>query len=1233
MSKKLFLMFAAILMVFAFASSNAVAGEATTVYLELTKQTTAPYDPSPIRGRVSLIDAAGTLATTFNGQSIADATLVISSLTFGNDVGVSIDSYTTPVSALTFAAAPLTIDLDSAWHEFALSYNDIAEVGNDVLRATLKSGTTTISADMAITVKGPMANCYVVRSGGIAASALPAVLDPIPNPQNDKGLSRRAGDFVPIDVFAAYGADTDGDGDVDEFIFTDQLPAGAENVSISGGASASVVLVAGHVATTIQVTSLGLASTLASNNTMALQLAAAQNVLDNGKTITWTASSSIVGEIGTKCGDVNTDEQVDLCGQNTFGNIANLTLDAGVSATFSSDTSLFFPDLIQTVNLVGLPITSVANTGATEGFLASGSVSPLDAIYYLPDWTTKQSTFKVNGDGSGDVVYGALIGFDAYKNPAPFVEGGTATFTLLTTAGAPAITAISPWATGSGSTLIAAASSFFVPFQATVNVTGLYVDPTSSPVAASVISTINSAAKGVTFAIAQNVTAMPTTPPFPVVAAQAGGKGIVVGVTGTSQENSFELRVIKQTGSVVKVNKEGEATGATSVAIPLKKAADNTAEQKVAFYTTVADLNLHYIFTGDSTKTIFAFKDPVTARVEPADPGDFPPSAVSAGVTKAGAIIDNDIEEVSTCTFGVSDAFGNSYKFAPGGTTVTTIEDSDATATVFLEDGTTPFPGAKASIDNNDVSVQFSFDEVPAGATTAILKVTAGSASAQTIINVRSLQQTVLANPFIAINGINDTPVVLNFGDQNGALIAPVIGKSPGCLDPGYDVDIETVDGSLTGIGETKTLTTAAPKATFTAKPNTGKTIMTIAADGGDAKATNTTLTLDFNADFEPPVIGAVTAGSCSINIACTDNKALNLTGSVVTVKKSSGEDITATLERTDTGNGTPTGSIQFTKLPGVDTYILDIVLKDKANNTTTGQRSATVTTCEQPACAGVNPTFGRIGNTLDVVITGTNTNFGATSVVTFSSADVTVNSQNATSATSITANITIAASATNATKCDVTVTSGSEVVTCAQAFELTTITDITCASVEPASVTAGETKDVVITLTNVDLTGLTGTVAFGCTGVTVNSSTVTSATTITANITVAKTAQTCTGDVTITGVSDVGVVCKNAFSVEALPACTITVDPSTVVTGFFLPRTYTITVTAGDSCVFDDTTTVTFTGNVTIVGTPVISGNTATVKIRTRPVILGGKGANTLTVTTGAQTATATLTVKGLFF
>jgi len=723
MSKKIFLVFAAILMVFAFAGSKAVAGNATAVYLELSKQTTSPYDPSPIRGRATFIDAAGVLATTFDDQPIADASLVISSSTFGSDVLVSPDSYTTPAAGLAFSAAPRTIDLDSAWHEFALNYNGVPEIGNDTLRATLKLGTKTLIAELPIVVTGPMANCYVVRSGGIESTSLPAVLDPIPNPGADGGFPRRAGANVPIDVFAAYGVDTDGDYDVDKFIFTNRLPAGAENVSISGGASASVVLVDGHVATTIQVTSLGLATALKALSTDAAQLVEMQRAFANGKQFTWAAASKIISEIGYSCGQVNADDQLELCGQTTFGSIANLTLDASVSPTFNTDTSVFFPGDIQKVNMVGLPVTSVLNTGATEGFLASG-VSPLDAIYYLPDFTAKPSTFKVNGDGTSDVVYGALIGYDAYKNPAPFnASGAVVGFDMLTTLGSASITAVGPWSDYTAGVLSGGTitETFFLPFQATANVNGMYAE--SSGVPASAISAIG-AGKGVTFAIENRVAAMPTSTPFPTVNAAAGDKGVTIGVTGTSGENSFDLRVVKQSGTLVKVNKEGETTALNSVAIPLKKSADNTAEQKVAFFTTVSDEALHYIFTGDSQKTVFAYKS-AAARVEPADSGDFAPSAVTASITKAGALLDTDHDELTTCAFGVSDAFGNSYKFTASATTITTIEDSDATVAVFLADGVTPFPGASASIDNNNVVVQFRFDEVPAGAGTAIIVVTA----------------------------------------------------------------------------------------------------------------------------------------------------------------------------------------------------------------------------------------------------------------------------------------------------------------------------------------------------------------------------------------------------------------------------------------------------------------------------------------------------------------------------
>ena len=99
------------------------------------------------------------------------------------------------------------------------------------------------------------------------------------------------------------------------------------------------------------------------------------------------------------------------------------------------------------------------------------------------------------------------------------------------------------------------------------------------------------------------------------------------------------------------------------------------------------------------------------------------------------------------------------------------------------------------------------------------------------------------------IEGINNTPVMLNFGDQDGNMIAPVILKT--CAVGTFNVEIETEDGSLTGIGEDKDLTTDDPFAIFTAKPDTGKTSLTITADGGDADADTVTVTLDFIADFD----------------------------------------------------------------------------------------------------------------------------------------------------------------------------------------------------------------------------------------------------------------------------------------------------------------------------------------------------------------------------------------------
>ena len=363
--------------------------------------------------------------------------------------------------------------------------------------------------------------------------------------------------------------------------------------------------------------------------------------------------------------------------------------------------------------------------------------------------------------------------------------------------------------------------------------------------------------------------------------------------------------------------------------------------------------------------------------------------------------------------------------------------------------------------------------------------------------------------------------------------------RQPGYVPGSYDVDLEAADGTTSEGDEfLKTLSTDAPSVTFTATLNDGDAdkIMTIAADGGDADAGETTLTLDFNADFEKPVIGALTASDCAISIAITDNKAVNLAGSTVVVKNgATGEDVTSTLERVDTNDGTVAGSIDFKKVP-VGSYVLEIVAKDKANNETApSTRTSAVTVCSGvgPSCVSVDPTFGVKDTTLDVVIKAERSTFGPTSAVAFSCTGITVNSATANSATEISANITIAADAVDAT-CDVTVTTGAETVVCTGGFAVKTQLP-SCASVSPASVDAGFTGDVTITLADVDVSGASNlAVAFGCSGVTVNSATANSATTVVANITVTEAAAGGTCSVTVTGgaTGSLGIICTDAFTV-----------------------------------------------------------------------------------------------------
>jgi uncharacterized repeat protein (TIGR01451 family) len=218
------------------------------------------------------------------------------------------------------------------------------------------------------------------------------------------------------------------------------------------------------------------------------------------------------------------------------------------------------------------------------------------------------------------------------------------------------------------------------------------------------------------------------------------------------------------------------------------------------------------------------------------------------------------------------------------------------------------------------------------------------------------------------------------------------------------------------------------------------------------------------------------------------------------------------------------------------------------------------------PTLTSITPTAGGRLQTLDVVLTGTGYISGVTTVS--FGADITVNSTNVTSGTSLTANISIAATAATGGR-DVTVTNpapGGGPATLAGAFTVNNPVP-TLTSISPTAGDRLQTLDVVLTGTGY-INGVT-TVSFGS-SITVNSATVTSATSITANITILATAATGARDVTVTNPAPGGgpATLAGAFTVN---------NP--------VPTLTSITPTAGDRLQ---------TLNVVLTGTNYIAGATS---------------------------------------
>ncbi|RII26177.1 MAG: hypothetical protein CXR31_10750 [Geobacter sp.] len=315
-----------------------------------------------------------------------------------------------------------------------------------------------------------------------------------------------------------------------------------------------------------------------------------------------------------------------------------------------------------------------------------------------------------------------------------------------------------------------------------------------------------------------------------------------------------------------------------------------------------------------------------------------------------------------------------------------------------------------------------------------------------------------------------------------------------------------------------------------------------------------------------------------------------------------------ATISNSTTGTAgtasrTHTHQVTYT-ISSVSSYPLyrDVIL---------AKRTVTPPTLSTP----LNPTGGIQGATLNVVITGTNFQGGATA--SFSGSGITVNSTTFNSSAQLTVNISIDPAATTGAG-DVTVTNpdgGS--ATSTGAFTVNAAPAPTVTSTSPNSMTQGAgPTTVTITGTNF-LNGAT--VAVSGTGITLGAVTYVNATTLTVPVTIAAGATTGARNVTVTlpgGQTGTG---TGVFTVNAPAPPTVTsTSPNTMSQGTG-PTTVTITGTN-----FTGAMAVSFNdANITLGAFTVVNATTITIPIAVAPATT--TGAKNVSVTTPGGTATGT--------
>ncbi|HYG77271.1 MAG TPA: vWA domain-containing protein, partial [Planctomycetota bacterium] len=224
------------------------------------------------------------------------------------------------------------------------------------------------------------------------------------------------------------------------------------------------------------------------------------------------------------------------------------------------------------------------------------------------------------------------------------------------------------------------------------------------------------------------------------------------------------------------------------------------------------------------------------------------------------------------------------------------------------------------------------------------------------------------------------------------------------------------------------------------------------------------------------------------------------------------------------------------------------------------------------PAVVQALPRTAPAGTTLDLLIQGQNTNFDASSTVSFSNTAITVNSVSVRSPIELSANITIGTGALTGPS-DVTVKTANESALGVRVFTVNEATSTPLIlSVSPIRGERGSTLTVTILGVNTSFAS-TSAVSFGNEGITVKAVNALSLTTLQATIEIAPDAAVEFRDVTVDGLFQ-----RNAFRVaSALPAFPLikSITPSAITPGETLDLVLT-----GENTAFTAESTASFSGS-----------------------------------------------------